>query len=138
MSVAAELIAARLAGCAACQKKLSGLVMRGDKLVLAALAASLPHNPPQELREGTKVMYPALRTRSGFMIFGLIHAMPRRHRADVLADAVEYWVSKIPSAEAGTSDRAAGHGMSIELPAPAGPEAFPDGVVEIRRMGSTS
>lgn len=137
MSLAAAMIAARLANCETCQERLTGQALRGDLLMLAALAASLPHNPPHQLRQGTSVLYPLLRSRSGFMILGVLGAMTRNHRADVLADSVEYWSGKMPSMT-GTapSGRADYSSVTVDLPVPADPESFPDGVVTIRRMGS--
>lgn len=134
MSLAAALIAARLADCEPCQKKLSARVLKGDQLVLAGLAASLPPMPPHDIREGTSTIYPVLRSRSGSMILGIIGAMPRPARADLLADAVDYWVAKMPLEETGTPEQADASSVVIDLPAPAGPEEFPNGIVEFRRM----
>ena len=134
MSLAAALIAARLADCEPCRKRLTAQVLKGDQLVLAGLAASLPPLPPHDIREGTRPIYPVLRSRSGFMIRGIISAMPRRARADLLADAVDYWTAKMPSAETDDPEPTDASSLVIDLPAPAGQEEFPHGIVEIRRM----
>lgn len=109
MSVVALLIAARIADCNPCEKKLTARILKGDQLVLAGLAASLPPLPPHDIRVGTSTVYPLLRSRSGSMILGIIGAMPQSARADLLADTVDYWSGKMPR-------RADASSVVIELP----------------------
>ncbi|MDH6522091.1 hypothetical protein [Streptomyces sp. SAI-090] len=100
MSKAAALLAARLAACEPCQKRLTTQILKGDLLVLAALAANLPPIPPPGVRSGTRTIYPVLSTGSGVLILGIIGAMPRRERADLLADAIDHWADLAPTLDA--------------------------------------
>ncbi len=123
MSKAAALLAARLAACEPCQKRLTTQILKGDLLVLAALAANLPPIPPPGVRSGTRTIYPVLSTGSGLLIHGIIGAMPRHERADLLADAIDHWADLAPSldAAAASPDQADPSRVIIDLSLPAEP-----------------
>lgn len=123
MGMAAALLAARLAACEPCQKRLTTQILKGDLLVLAALAANLPPTPPPGVRSGTRTIYPVLSSGSGLLILGVIGAMPRHERADLLADAIDHWTALAPSldAAAASPDQADPSRVIIDLTLPAEP-----------------
>lgn len=125
MSKAAALLAARLAACEPCEKRLTTQILKDNLLVLAALAANLPPIPPPGVRSGTRTIYPVMSTGSGVLILGIIGAMPRRERADLLADAIDHWADLAPTldAAAASPDQADPSRVIIDLSLPSEPRA---------------